>query len=239
MGNVKVITVISILAVGFVSFSLIPVFAPSHPEYIGYEIPSWVKGVAGFWAEDKISDQDFGEGLTFLIEQGIIKIPKIIELENQVAQLEAEIASLKNQGGGIQSPEDCGPNQVFQLGKCRDIVDYTTPITVSTDMLSYNDGDLIVISGNVGVISETFPDAPVTIILTGPTGNIGGISSILPSSNGSFSHTLIAGGTMNESGVYLISAKYGTHEASTTFSFISSGFTPPPPIPLPEPEPEP
>ena len=60
-----------------------------------YSIPAWVKGVAGFWAEDKISDQEFGEGLTFLIDQGIIKVPKITELENRVRQLENENAELQ------------------------------------------------------------------------------------------------------------------------------------------------
>ena len=42
-----------------------------------YEIPAWVKGVAGFWVEDKISDNEFGEGLSFLIDNEIIKVPKI------------------------------------------------------------------------------------------------------------------------------------------------------------------
>lgn len=60
-----------------------------------YSIPAWVKGVAGFWAEDKISDQEFGEGLTFLIDQGLIKVPKITELENRVHQLENENAELQ------------------------------------------------------------------------------------------------------------------------------------------------
>ncbi len=61
-----------------------------------YSIPAWVKGVAGFWAEDKISDQDFGEGLTFLIDQGIIKVPKIQSLENEIKRLENENKILKN-----------------------------------------------------------------------------------------------------------------------------------------------
>jgi len=37
-------------------------------------IPAWVKGVANFWAEDNISDSEYAESLTFLIQQGIIKI---------------------------------------------------------------------------------------------------------------------------------------------------------------------
>jgi len=68
-----------------------------------YSIPSWVKGIAGFWAEDKISDQEFGEGLAFLIDQGIIDVPKITELENRVNELENENAQLKSQLGGTSS----------------------------------------------------------------------------------------------------------------------------------------
>ena len=61
-----------------------------------YEIPSWVKGIAGFWAEDKISDAEFGEGLSFLIDSDVIKVPKIQELENRILQLENENNELRN-----------------------------------------------------------------------------------------------------------------------------------------------
>ena len=60
-----------------------------------YEIPSWVKGIAGFWAEDKISDDEFGEGLSFLIDSNIIKVPKIQELENRIVELEHENTELQ------------------------------------------------------------------------------------------------------------------------------------------------
>jgi len=37
-------------------------------------IPSWIKNVAGFWADDKISDQDFLAGLQYLIDHGMLKV---------------------------------------------------------------------------------------------------------------------------------------------------------------------
>lgn len=61
-----------------------------------YQIPSWVKGIAGFWAEDKITDSEFAEGLTFLIDNDIIKVPKIVELENKIVQLENENNELRS-----------------------------------------------------------------------------------------------------------------------------------------------
>lgn len=61
-----------------------------------YEIPAWVKGVAGFWSDDRISDQEFGEGLSFLIEQGIIKVPEIEKLRQENSQLKNEVKELEN-----------------------------------------------------------------------------------------------------------------------------------------------
>ena len=39
MGKGKIVAVISIFIVSFVSVGLIPVFAPSHPEYVGVDPP--------------------------------------------------------------------------------------------------------------------------------------------------------------------------------------------------------
>jgi len=37
-------------------------------------IPSWIKNIAGFWAEDKISDQDFIAAIQYLFDHGMLKI---------------------------------------------------------------------------------------------------------------------------------------------------------------------
>ena len=39
----------------------------------GHVVPSWVKNNAGWWAENKISDNDFAKGIEFLVQKGIIK----------------------------------------------------------------------------------------------------------------------------------------------------------------------
>jgi len=91
-----------IIAIAFVFlFSSATIYAQSQ-----YDIPAWVKGVAGFWAEDKITDAEFGEGLSFLIDSGIIKVPKIQELENKIEQLESENAELRK----IQNCDDSYPD---------------------------------------------------------------------------------------------------------------------------------
>jgi len=136
--------------------------------------------------------------------------------------------------------EDCGPNQVFQNNQCLDI-DVSGPqvFELKTDFSSYNEKDTIKVSGNVGTLNENFPETPITLILTGPTGNIVGIAQVAVDASGQFSHNFIAGGTMKITGEYEISAKFGTQKSTTTFTFTSSDFTPPPPTPEPTPEPEP
>ena len=37
-------------------------------------IPGWVKGIAGWWAQGKISDDEFVSAIKFLVHQGIIKL---------------------------------------------------------------------------------------------------------------------------------------------------------------------
>jgi len=116
---------------------------------------------------------------------------------------------------------------------------YAQEAYITTDRNSYEDGDTIKISGNVGALSESNPNTPVTVITIGPDGNIVGIVQVTPDTSGEFSHSIIAGGTMNTTGEFEVSAQYGTKKSTTTFTFTSAEFTPPPPPPKPTPTPEP
>lgn len=58
--------------------SLLPILlVPVYAQEATTDIPVWVKGVANFWVEGNISDDEFGEAITFLIEQGIFKIDSV------------------------------------------------------------------------------------------------------------------------------------------------------------------
>ena len=70
-------------------------------------IPPWVKGVANFWVEGNISDSEFGDSISFLIEQDIIKVELPLEagfqntdviqnLEVENKKLQNEVKELKN-----------------------------------------------------------------------------------------------------------------------------------------------
>jgi len=37
-------------------------------------VPNWVKDTARWWAEGKVTDQDFLNGIKFLVENQIIKV---------------------------------------------------------------------------------------------------------------------------------------------------------------------
>jgi len=41
------------------------------------KIPTWIKNTAGWWAEDRIGENDFVEGIRYLIEEDIIKIQEV------------------------------------------------------------------------------------------------------------------------------------------------------------------
>jgi len=98
------------------------------------------------------------------------------------------------------------------------------PITVSTDRTTYNEGDIIRISGNVGTLSKF---SPVSITIIDPSGEIVAMDQKYPYSDGSYSTTITAGGTMQISGDYTITAQYGLQKATTTFYFVGTTTTPP------------
>ena len=90
-------------------------------------------------------------------------------------------------------------------------------IKVQTDDNNYDQGDIVVISGNVTtVIGET----PITLQVF-VEGNLVDIAQITVAQDGSYSHTIIAEGPLwKKSGDYLVRASYGEGNiAETQFSF--------------------
>ncbi len=43
-------------------------------QFVSYQIPSWVKNNAGWWAENQIPDSAFVDGIEFLVKEGIIVV---------------------------------------------------------------------------------------------------------------------------------------------------------------------
>jgi len=68
--TLTVTTLVALLAVSMVFLPLV-VSAENQP------VPSWIKGVAGFWSSNKISDNEFVNAMEFLINSGTIRLQKI------------------------------------------------------------------------------------------------------------------------------------------------------------------
>ena len=99
-------------------------------------------------------------------------------------------------------------------------------VTVATDSSSYEEGEMISVSGSVSDYDESdpFKNFDVTIKLVAPNGNIITISQIPLNSDGSYSTFIPAQGPLWKFyGDYTISVSHGSdRNASATFTFVLS-----------------
>jgi hypothetical protein len=102
---------------------------------------------------------------------------------------------------------------------------YAATISVTTDSLSYDEGEMISVSGSVSDYDESDPykNFDVALRLIAPNNNIITISQIPLNSDGSYSTFIPAQGPLWKfDGDYTISVSHGSdNNASTTFTFIS------------------
>ena len=99
-------------------------------------------------------------------------------------------------------------------------------MTIETDSSSYEEGEVISVSGYVSDYRESDPytNFDVTIRLVAPNNNIVSISQVSLDSDGFYTTSILAQGPLWKlDGDYTISASQGSdRNASTTFSFIHS-----------------
>ncbi len=101
------------------------------------------------------------------------------------------------------------------------------PITVTTDQESYNDGDVISITGQV---RERLSGYPVTLQVVAANGNLVTVEQLDVSEDSTYGTEIAAGGALWRSqGTYTIKVLYGTdtRTAETTFEFSGSTGTVP------------
>jgi len=60
---------VPVIAVAILSITVVSILAEEEL------IPSWIRNIAGFWADRQISDKEFLSALQYLVEQGILVIP--------------------------------------------------------------------------------------------------------------------------------------------------------------------
>jgi len=109
-------------------------------------------------------------------------------------------------------------------------------IEISTDKSTYLEGDTIAVSGKVSSKNES--DQVSLEVVFG--GDIKHINQLVVAQDGTFSDTITASGPKwAKSGVYTLSAFYGTSSSQTNFQFTLGAVSEPEPEPISEPEPEP
>jgi len=194
---VKKVLLFAVISVLIVSVSVTSISAQSQ-----YEIPSWVKGIAGFWAEDKITDSEFGEGLSFLIDNDIIKVPLIQELQNENTLLKTENSELRAK---LYPPEP-------------EPTPTSTSISVQTDASNYDEGDTIVVSG---IVSDIIDSKPILIqIIHKESKSIIEIVQVVVAQDGSFTKTVLAERpAWKNTGEYIVKAFYQDQEVQIEFNY--------------------
>ena len=109
------------------------------------------------------------------------------------------------------------------------------PLTVNVEFSSYREGAEIAITG---YIKDYDQSNDVTIRIQDPNGSFVYLSQITPNSDGTYSDSVKAGGTINKAGEYTILAFWNSNRNQTTFEYLgSSEPAPAPSTPTPTPTP--
>jgi len=92
------------------------------------------------------------------------------------------------------------------------------PFTIATNSDSYSTGDMILIFGSIRDYDGTSPI--VTIQIFGPLGGMKVIDQVTPNSDGTFEIDLVAQGTINLTGEYIVKAMWNKQPIETTFEYV-------------------
>ena len=109
------------------------------------------------------------------------------------------------------------------------------PLTVNVEFSSYREGAEIAITG---YIKDYDQSNDITIRIQDPNGSFVYLSQITPNSDGTYSDSVKAGGTINKAGEYTILAFWNSNRNQTTFEYLGSS-EPAPSTPTPTPTPAP
>ncbi len=105
------------------------------------------------------------------------------------------------------------------------------PLSVETELALYSPDSTVVVSGLVKTLNENY-DQPVLIRIVDPGNSIVTIQQVNVNPDGTYSFSVVAGGTWKTAGEYTIFVNYGAQKAEGTFEFTGGeGYTPPPPPP--------
>jgi hypothetical protein len=112
-------------------------------------------------------------------------------------------------------------------------------LPVSSDLEIYANGGSVTISGTIPDYNSS-SGAGLTYLIVSPDNNIVGIGQLIPSSDGSFTKSFVAGGPLWKlAGDYTVKLQYGADKSEITINYVGGEqviSTPEPPV-VTEPEP--
>lgn len=77
----KLLFTITTLAISAILIGLIPVVTAQNST--DTSLPNWIKKNAKWWSEGSVEDKDFVQGIQYLIQKGIMKIPSTKSSDKQ------------------------------------------------------------------------------------------------------------------------------------------------------------
>lgn len=151
------------------------------------DIPSWIKNIIIFWSSNQITDAEFKNSLTYLIDQGIIKT----ETKKQYHELLIENIRLEDQIKSLEEDKQCLVDlnirgiQINSLDtineQCNDLEFPTPPpVTINAEPLDVIFINLEKAGESILVIS---PDDSTMLIDGGLKGSFGNLTSVLDRHN--------------------------------------------------------
>ena len=203
-------------------------------------IPSWIKGIAEFWGEGKITDSEFIDALEFLIESDMIKVnnTRILELENENMDLRQKIESLESEAIQPEAIEEVTEEELEVIEEELEVIrepkvieeepkvieevmgSRIIKVFVQTDSTHYDEGDIITISGNS--LPKSYMTS-LTLTIISPIGNIIPVGEIAIQTDGSYSAEYDTGNWNFDtvSGEYTIQVKQHSFESESRFNYTT------------------
>ena len=164
-------------------------------------VPSWIKKMAGLWSQDQVSDQDFLNGLAYLVENDLLYVEKLEQFKNENQNLKIEKTLLLNEIDKMSQQNGSESN---------------LKITLHTSKLEYGSDDIVVIFGTVNQLVD---DQKVSIVISNPKGTFLSIVKVAPKVDGSYAF-VASDPKFKEFGEYVVNVYYaGQVYEKTLYTF--------------------
>lgn len=161
-------------------------------------IPNWIKKMAGLLSQNELSDKDFLNGLTYLIENDLLHVEKFENFKLENENLKSENILLLNEIGEMSKQSE------------------SLKITLHTSKSEYGSTDNIVIFGTV---NQLIDNQKVSVVVSSPRGSFMSIVKVSPNIDGSYAF-VTNDPEFKELGEYVINVYYaGQVYATTSYTF--------------------